>query len=114
MKPYICPVCEGRCTMPPGFFSRDEKSTEPEPCRVCNGRGVLRDEAPVPYPAPYPVPYPYQPAWPDTRPWWRGPVWVTPPDLTAPNTITISEGEISSSGNATNIPGQFAFTAVAR
>ena len=40
-----CPVCEGRGTVPSGFYDRerpDSKTLHPtEPCRSCAGRGVF-------------------------------------------------------------------------
>jgi len=43
--PHRCPVCEGRGTVPHGFYSHEEMgtdaSTAPETCRTCNGQGVI-------------------------------------------------------------------------
>ena len=42
-KPYICPVCDGRGSMPPGFYDSAIalNSTQREPCRTCNGTGIV-------------------------------------------------------------------------
>jgi len=54
-RPYCCPVCQGRCTMPAGFYEgsygetvtahRDGTSAiealAREVCRSCNGTGVV-------------------------------------------------------------------------
>jgi DnaJ-class molecular chaperone len=41
--PYRCPVCEGRGTVRPGFYSDRSwtTSTQREQCRSCKGKGVL-------------------------------------------------------------------------
>ena len=62
MEPFKCPVCDGKGTQAPGFYPN---TTGYQPCRACDGKGVLwsPEKAPaVPY-IPY-VPYvPYiQPA----------------------------------------------------
>ncbi len=45
LKPHTCPVCEGRGTVPCGFYSHQEhftsSSTSPETCKTCNGGGIL-------------------------------------------------------------------------
>jgi len=43
MKPYRCPVCEGRGNVPAGFFTRmvDSTSTVPDPCWPCGGTGII-------------------------------------------------------------------------
>lgn len=42
-----CPVCDGRGTVSPGFYSGQfvvgSTSTEREECRSCHGKGVLLD-----------------------------------------------------------------------
>lgn len=35
----VCPVCQGRTTMPAGFYT--EGATEPEQCRSCSGQGYI-------------------------------------------------------------------------
>jgi len=43
MKPYTCPVCGGKGTVPSGFydpFGRSSTIAE-EQCKSCYGRGVL-------------------------------------------------------------------------
>ena len=43
-KPFVCPVCNGRGTMPDGFYDRLASSTtdaSPEMCRSCNGTGIV-------------------------------------------------------------------------
>lgn len=39
-----CPVCEGRGNVPTNFYSRGTgaTSTEPEVCRSCDGKGLLK------------------------------------------------------------------------
>lgn len=50
--PHECPVCHGRCTVPPGFYSGVESHPDiaqpsvtgcpqRETCRSCNGKGVI-------------------------------------------------------------------------
>lgn len=44
--PYKCPVCNGRGTMPNGFYmgTQGQWSTtnaSPEQCRSCNGKGII-------------------------------------------------------------------------
>lgn len=38
--PHKCPVCEGRCTVPPGFY-KDADVEFHASCRACLGVGVL-------------------------------------------------------------------------
>jgi len=46
-RPYCCPVCQGRLTMPHGFYediprgSSTSNNTARETCRTCNGTGVI-------------------------------------------------------------------------
>lgn len=43
--PFVCPVCQGRRTVPPGFYGfywgSGATNAEPEPCRSCDGTGVV-------------------------------------------------------------------------
>ena len=40
--PFKCPVCEGRGTVPAGFyFGVSSTQTAPETCKACGGGGVL-------------------------------------------------------------------------
>ena len=43
-RPHICPVCEGRGTVPEGFYD-DERwrvtTAAPKTCRTCGGRGIV-------------------------------------------------------------------------
>jgi hypothetical protein len=41
--PFRCPVCEGRGSMPRGFYDRSTtvSSLEPEQCRACRGCGIV-------------------------------------------------------------------------
>lgn len=42
--PFVCPVCQGRRTLPIGFYGLYDSMTSsgpPEPCRSCNGSGVI-------------------------------------------------------------------------
>ena len=43
-KPCRCPVCGGRGIVPNGFYTiyaDTTNSSTAEPCRTCNGRGVI-------------------------------------------------------------------------
>lgn len=45
-KPYRCPVCNGRGTVPNGFYRSTgdvivSYTTEPEVCRTCSGKGIV-------------------------------------------------------------------------
>jgi hypothetical protein len=43
-RPYACPVCGGRGIVPPGFYwpsSGMGTVAVPEPCRACDGIGVV-------------------------------------------------------------------------
>lgn len=42
-SPCRCPVCEGRGTVPNGFYFGGgySTSTTPETCRSCNGKGYI-------------------------------------------------------------------------
>lgn len=43
-RPYRCPVCGGRGIVPNGFYmiyADTTYSSTAEPCRTCNGRGVI-------------------------------------------------------------------------
>ena len=42
IKPYTCPVCEGRGTVPWGFYnSWSTMGVHPETCRSCGGTGIV-------------------------------------------------------------------------
>ena len=44
MTPYLCPVCQGRGFVPPGFYGSYgaiANRTDSDPCRACNSTGVL-------------------------------------------------------------------------
>jgi hypothetical protein len=41
VRPYCCPVCQGRGTVPAGFYHGISASTNPEQCKSCAGSGVL-------------------------------------------------------------------------
>ena len=43
LQPHRCPVCDGRGSVPAGFYSpaNTTGSANPEPCRSCGGQGVL-------------------------------------------------------------------------
>ena len=48
MRPYRCPVCDGRGTVPAGFYDGDNgcgtattSSITPETCRTCHGTGIV-------------------------------------------------------------------------
>ncbi len=59
MKPYKCPVCEGKGMVPGGFYDILPNNTTlsypaPVSCRSCGGTGVIWDpEIPIKV-APYP------------------------------------------------------------
>ena len=38
--PHRCPVCEGRGSVPNGFYVQSE-GTNDQPCQACGGTGVL-------------------------------------------------------------------------
>lgn len=41
-QPHCCPVCEGRQTMPVGFYPGEITSESvAQPCRTCKGEGIL-------------------------------------------------------------------------
>jgi len=45
-KPYCCPVCNGKMTVPNGFYNQvngywSSSSSTPERCRSCNGTGIV-------------------------------------------------------------------------
>ena len=44
-KPHLCPVCQGRGTVPSGFYSMGTLSSNvtPEQCRSCFGQGIVWD-----------------------------------------------------------------------
>ena len=49
MKPHICPVCNGRGTVPPGFYNPSpdgvhgitQTDCHTETCRSCGGKGYI-------------------------------------------------------------------------
>lgn len=46
IRPYCCPVCNGRGTVPRGFYSSTTAtipatSTQPEQCKSYFGRGIV-------------------------------------------------------------------------
>ena len=43
LKPYCCPVCNGRQTVSHSFYNNwgATNSTAPEICKTCNGSGVI-------------------------------------------------------------------------
>lgn len=46
LKPHRCPICHGNGFVPNGFYNTTNntyttKSTLPEPCRSCDGAGVI-------------------------------------------------------------------------
>lgn len=43
MTPSRCPVCEGRGTVPAGFYTAG--ATDAETCRTCGGSGMVVVEA---------------------------------------------------------------------
>jgi len=49
MSVQLCPVCEGKGKVPPGFYSENPDSFSTtsaswETCRACGGRGVIGDQ----------------------------------------------------------------------
>jgi hypothetical protein len=48
-KPYCCPVCFGKGTVPAGFYDTGINVTiiYPENCRSCSGSGVLWSHTPM-------------------------------------------------------------------
>jgi DnaJ-class molecular chaperone len=43
MRPYTCPVCAGRGTVPPGFYGWISVASmlTTEKCRSCDGKGLV-------------------------------------------------------------------------
>lgn len=88
MSYQTCPVCEGRQTVPVGFY-RESTAAAPEPCRTCSGSGVLLlpDGGRVEVPTYIPVPYP---AWPP--PGRVDPTWPWEPWITYGSSTAVSAG----------------------
>lgn len=47
--PYKCPICDGVCQVPGGYYNRVgtndfSSTTVAEPCRQCNGTGIIFSE----------------------------------------------------------------------
>ena len=44
-RPHLCPVCQGRGTVPTGFYSPTGSTSNvtPEQCRTCQGFGMVWD-----------------------------------------------------------------------
>jgi len=45
-RPHTCPVCQGRGTVPQGFYNHGDMLTSsltPEQCRTCLGTGIVWD-----------------------------------------------------------------------
>lgn len=42
-RPYLCPVCEGRKTVPEGFYTgiMAGHGAQREECQACEGEGIL-------------------------------------------------------------------------
>ena len=42
-SPYLCPVCQGKGTVPANFYNHNEFDTcaSPEICRTCGGEGII-------------------------------------------------------------------------
>jgi len=40
-KPHICPVCYGRGIVPAGFYETTFTEAQEEPCRSCQGTGIV-------------------------------------------------------------------------
>jgi len=44
--PHRCPVCQGKGTLPPGFYEHGDSvtrsDTTPDPCKTCDGLGYIR------------------------------------------------------------------------
>ncbi len=59
MKPYRCPVCDGKGTMPAGFYGRGGAWPADDECKACGGDGIVWGKESTPYiPTPF---YPYRP-----------------------------------------------------
>ncbi len=41
MHPHACPICEGRETMPAGFYRDVAEDKGPQQCRACKGKGLV-------------------------------------------------------------------------
>jgi hypothetical protein len=67
MEALKCPVCEGKQTVPDGFYGMFHEGVDRIPCKSCEGKGYVL--APEQQPTRY-VPMPYYPY-----------VWPTYPDM---------------------------------
>ena len=74
-RPYLCPVCIGKGTVPVGFYGHGDATSncKPETCRSCQGAGVLWD---------------YSPQLPE-GPFWIGPVTCNDIQKTIPPQGTV-------------------------
>lgn len=75
-----CPICEGRGNVPQGFYARQPSlpTTAPpllEPCRSCDGKGVLQEAHALPTLGRDPMLVPYGPG-------FQPPIHVTVPPWT--------------------------------
>lgn len=41
MHPHRCPVCEGKETVPAGFYRDMAEDKGPQECRACKGKGII-------------------------------------------------------------------------
>lgn len=74
MEALKCPVCEGKQTVPDGFYGMFHEGQDRIDCRSCDGKGYVL--APGLAPTHY-VPMPYYPYWPPPFPTWPWHVYTT-------------------------------------
>ena len=81
-RPYACPVCNGRGSVPVGFYTPGTvtSSLTPEICRSCNGTGVLWDYTEMP-----------------PSPFWIGPVTCNDIQKTIPPQGTVASADLGGS-----------------
>lgn len=86
MAVHKCPVCNGRGTVPPGFYDDGTTTDVRQTCRACGGKGVIIVPEPSIYPSCKPARRPIYPPWgpsPTPRPfpipgpevWWGQGPW---------------------------------------
>ena len=80
MKAQVCPVCDGKGTVPGGFYPGEgDTSASRQTCRSCKGRGIVFcSEGFLPQPIRPREPYqPYQPWYTWISDWQGKPMWTS-------------------------------------